>query len=35
MKIKKPDFKLIDLYDICVSHYRDKEKEKLMKQIKK
>lgn len=34
MKIKKPDFKLIDLYDICVSHYKDKEKEKLMKQIK-
>ena len=33
MKLKKPDFSLKDIYPSCISHYKDPNKEKLMKSI--
>lgn len=33
MKLKKPDFSLKDVYPSCISHYKDPNKEKLMKSI--
>lgn len=33
MKLKKPDFSLKDVYPSCISHYKDHNKEKLMKSI--
>ena len=33
MKLKKPNFSLKDVYPSCISHYKDPNKEKLMKSI--
>ena len=33
MKLKKPNFSLKDIYPSCISHYKDPNKEKLMKSI--